>query len=528
MVNERPPSGRSGPLADFMQYQRQSAPDNPEPPVLAAYPDEPIYDLNTMVEMVEARALTIWTWRQMLGLVDNDRDQDPNSPKRHYSERDLVALQWLRRRIVEANEAPQVAAARLLARQRSLRGSGYLSSGALTGGPAGSGPLSGAHLSAGPQSGPLPSAPMSPLTRATMPGISAPSGPLPSGPLPSGPLTGGSAYGAPRQRGGEMPHPTYPTALRSATQPGAPWGASLNQTTGGMGSASYGGDPRSGAFSAPLRDGGPRSRPLAQPPSYPQPLSYPQLQTGGRSGTLDGVYGAPLEPPNWQRDPLYRGQISASLRELRPYMPHLLQAFATFDTVRANAVLTDALNKRRVESVCIGLIQPTITRIGELWSKSEMTLPEERFGLNYLRGFLFSVIHSTAEVPGAPFAVIGCAPRETNDLSALMLALFWRRTGLRVVYLGQDMDGGELLRQEWPVTPAIITLTASSSQRVRALARIGKQIAALPQPQPIFSYTGPVFARHPELQQKIAHGIYLGDDPATATWHVRQVLGLDG
>jgi methanogenic corrinoid protein MtbC1 len=220
-------------------------------------------------------------------------------------------------------------------------------------------------------------------------------------------------------------------------------------------------------------------------------------------------------------------QSLGSLRELRPAVAQLLQSFARFDTARANAVMTEALRNHGVENVCIGLVQPAVIRISELWSKSELSNPEERFGLNYLRSFMFAVFQSTQEPMGAPFAVVGCAPNETSDFGALLLAVLWRRAGLRVAYLGRGIDGDQLMEEPWPVTPTIIALTATMQQRIRALARIGKKLSEQPQPQTIFAYWGPIFVRNPDLRRKLG-GIYLGDDAATATRHVRQLLNLDG
>jgi hypothetical protein len=74
--------------------------------------------------------------------------------------------------------------------------------------------------------------------------------------------------------------------------------------------------------------------------------------------------------------------------------------------------------------------------------------------------------------------------------------------------------------------PALVCLSASSSQRVRALARICRHMAQLDKPRPAFTFVGPIFTRNPELQHKVA-GVYLGDDAATATWHVTQLVGMD-
>ena len=142
-----------------------------------------------------------------------------------------------------------------------------------------------------------------------------------------------------------------------------------------------------------------------------------------------------------------------------------------------------------------------------------------------MRGFLYSHFHAAAESPQAPLVFVGCGQREFGDLSALMVALFWRNAGLRVVYLGQDAGGADLVEQARLRRPGLVALLVADSARVRALSRVARDLHALPHPRPIVAFGGPIFARHPELQRKVV-GIYLGDDATTATWQVRRLLGI--
>ena len=513
MAQDHPQSGQ---LSDFVQMNRRGSSRSMDPPLLSQYPDTLVYEVSTLVQLIKVRPLTLWAWEQQLGISSGDQGHDANGHKRRYSERDLVALLWVRDMVI-GGESPQEAAARLLAAQRGGGTSGYLSGGAMSAGPYGADPTR--H---GPAFG------SQPQRRATN------SGGLNSGALSSDGLNSGALYnrtptydptqanpmGEPwaAQPSGSLAAPSYPGMNPAAggagmrpTQPGRaippdPW----NTDPWGTGGQTSPQDTRPGGFSGPLRAG----------------ASSGALQMAGPSGRLGAIYGASLEPSLFQSRGASMSQSLSVLRELRPAVPQLLQSFARFDTARAGAILQEALRQYSVEDVCVGLVQPAVARISELWSKSELTNPEERFALNYLRGFMSSVYHLTQEPLGAPFAVVGCAPNETSDFGALLLAVLWRRAGLRVVYLGRGIDGDQLLQQRWPITPAIVALTATTPQRIRALARIGKKLGELPAPQPIFAYSGPIFVRNPDLKRKLT-GVYLGDDAVVATRHVRQLLNMD-
>lgn len=469
---------QSGQHSNFSQMARRGPSRPMEPPVLFQYPNTPVYDLATLVQLIKLRPQTLWAWEQQLGISAGEQGRDPNGHKRRYSERDLVALLWIRERVV-AGETPREAAARLLAAQRGRSGPG--TSGALNSGSLNSGALVG---------------PQSPTLDPSQGGAGGES-------WAGQANTGLSAsYAGMTSNASSSGIHTTPLVLSGATQ----WNEDLWNT--GVRNAAR--EARPGGYADPLRASAPGAAP----------------QMGGPSGRLGAIYSAAMEPSSVSMRGPSMTQPPSVLRELRSSIPQLLDSFARFDTARASAVMMEALHQHGVESVCIGLVQPAVARISDLWSKSELTNPEERFALNYLRGFMYSVFQSTQEPLGAPFAVVGCAPNETSDFGALLLAVLWRRAGMRVAYLGIGVEGDQLIQQKWPIIPAIIALTATSSQRIRALARIGKKLSELPAPQPIFAYSGAIFARSPELKRKLP-GVYLGDDAGTATYTARQLLNMD-
>jgi methanogenic corrinoid protein MtbC1 len=237
------------------------------------------------------------------------------------------------------------------------------------------------------------------------------------------------------------------------------------------------------------------------------------------------VASGPLRAPGTSA--LSSGQaVSASGRDLRSLVPQLIRAFVLFDTPGANRVVEEALAVRSVETVCVGLLLPALTRVSDMWSSHEMTVPEEHYAVNYVRGRLFAIFTHTVERPEAPLAIVACGPRELHDIGALTLAVFWRRAGMRVVFLGQDVDGAALVEDARIRRPRLVCVSVMSTQRVRALARIGREISHIEAPTPIFAYSGAFFARHPELHRRVS-GVYLGDDPASATWQAMRLLGMD-
>jgi methanogenic corrinoid protein MtbC1 len=480
-----------------------------EPPLLENYPDAPVYEHTLILRLVNVRPIALWALEQHLGIFSGARGAaEQSGQKRRYSERDLVALLWLRERIVEG-ELPQVAGARLIAAQRQ-RNSGVLNSGVLKAPPGFSRPSGqlGAAQDFSAQNTPYPG--FSPHARF----IPTPTGSLAFGEFPSGsfpaseqPLDAGTVSGG--SLGGSVYQgaPAY-SADGQAEYPSGSWSDITPQ---------YPATPRLPNPSNSLQRG-PRDQAGQSVSQTPGP------RIGGTSGRLGAVYSAPtpIDRPASGFDAA-RDQITA--RDLRWMVAPLMQAFSRFDTLGANKLVQQALEQCSVEVVCLGLVQPAIARISDLWSRNELTIPEERFAYSYLRGFLTSVFHSTMEAVDARLVVIGCAQRDANDLPALLLAVFWRRSGLRVIYLGADAGVEELARQRWNETPTLISLSVTSTQRIRSINRLAKQLRAQPHPHPDLCYTGALFARNADLQRKV-NAIYLGDEPASATTAVRRHLGM--
>lgn len=475
------------------------------PPNLANFASGPRYDLATIVQLVGLRPMILWGWEQQLGIPAPTRVNDEVGAVRRYSERDLIACIWLRDQILNG-VSPMEAAARLRAAQRPGADDdswGEGQAGARPGGDSlgpgrvNTGPLPTSSFV--PQRTPKPTRPLSDLDPFQGDPTSSFTGPAPQSPTP---FTAGGASGAGYVRGtgtGEIWVSPLSGPLVQRIVSG-PLGTPL--TAGPLG-----GSVATGPHTMPAA-GGPYG-PLGPASTHPSG-SYESLGTASsRAWSNTGANAS-----------------SRRSRDPRALLPQLIRSLMNLDTEAANVVIREAMDLGTIETLGTNLLQPAVNRIAEMWAHHDLTGSEEHFAINYMRGLLYATFRDTPENPAGPLAFIGCAPRELDDMPALMLAVYWRRAGLRVVYLGQDVDGDSLVEEARRRRPLLICLSASSSPRIRALARTCKHLGQLDKPRPTFTFTGPVFARNPELQRKVA-GVYLGDDAATATWHVAQLLGMD-
>lgn len=189
----------------------------------------------------------------------------------------------------------------------------------------------------------------------------------------------------------------------------------------------------------------------------------------------------------------------------------LLEAFQNLDEQSAHAMMEVMLSLYPIEQVCLELITPTMWEIGSMWAEAEITVSIEHFASNFFRAFLFNLFHVTPNYLQGPLVLTCCAPGESHELPALMLSLFLRRRGMRVVYLGQSIETTSLIHTVKKLAPALVCVSVTILAYIPALAYLARQIETLPAPRPLFAFGGQAFARFPHAASSVP-GIHLEDD----------------
>jgi DNA-binding transcriptional MerR regulator len=206
------------------------------------------------------------------------------------------------------------------------------------------------------------------------------------------------------------------------------------------------------------------------------------------------------------------------------YSQRLFAALTGLNEARAASLLLEATTLFDLSAVCLGIIQPCLVAIGEAWYRGEIRIATEHFASQYLRGRLLALFQAFPLRPRAPRIVVGCAPGEFHEIGSLMLALFLRRDGYRVDFLGADVNIGDLFEFVRVERPAMICLSASSHQTARELRTVQARLAGL-RPRPKFGFGGRSFNLDLKLRASLP-GLFLGEDAAAARAQARLLLPL--
>ena len=210
-------------------------------------------------------------------------------------------------------------------------------------------------------------------------------------------------------------------------------------------------------------------------------------------------------------------------RDFEPLEEKLLDALLHMNEKDVQRLLDQAFLDDTVETVCMNLLQAVLYRIGTLWEQKQISVTIEHFATSIIRTRLASLFQSTPDVGQGSLILVGCAPKETHEMGALMLALFWRRAGFRISYLGQMVQTKSLLNEIRTLQPGIVCLSAMTRPRVRDLADVAHAIARLPPPRPTVCFGGGVFSRNANLARQI-EGVYLGENATVATERLREMV----
>ena len=190
----------------------------------------------------------------------------------------------------------------------------------------------------------------------------------------------------------------------------------------------------------------------------------------------------------------------------------LVGALIAFDQRSAEAVWSEACSVYATEAVCTELLLPAQIAIGEGWHRGEVSVAAEHFASRFVEGKLIGLLSvPQLEVGSAPMAVLGCAQSEQHELGALMLALFMRWSGFKVIYLGQNVPNTTIEETVRQLRPQVLGLSATTVEAAYHLTEVGQIIARIEPPRPLFIFGGMAFYERPELRARIRGQFLEGD-----------------
>jgi DNA-binding transcriptional MerR regulator len=148
---------------------------------------------------------------------------------------------------------------------------------------------------------------------------------------------------------------------------------------------------------------------------------------------------------------------SPSATTLEEAAGNLAASLDRLDEQAANTALDQLFTTYTVETVLQQVILPYLHRLGERWEAGEVSVAQEHFASNLLRGRLLGLAQGWGQGRG-PAAVLACVSGEHHELGLLAFGVALRRRGWRITYLGTDSPIEAIADLSRSIQPAVVVL----------------------------------------------------------------------
>lgn len=196
----------------------------------------------------------------------------------------------------------------------------------------------------------------------------------------------------------------------------------------------------------------------------------------------------------------------------------LASALERFDEAGAQTALDRLFATLTLDVVLRDVLLPYLHQLGERWQRGEVSVAQEHFASNLVRGRLMSLARSWDRGSG-PRALLACVEGEQHDLPLLCFGLALRGHGWRISYLGADTPIASLVDAVRALTPDAVIVSGTVSGAFDASAARLSDVAL----------DAPLFVAGAAADEALAHrvgGTFLSGDAVGAAETLARVHRL--
>ena len=146
-------------------------------------------------------------------------------------------------------------------------------------------------------------------------------------------------------------------------------------------------------------------------------------------------------------------------------------ALEAFDEPRAQVVFDELLSTTTVDALVTDVVMPYLHDLGERWERGELSVAQEHFASNVLRGRLLGLARGWGRGAG-PRALLACPEGERHDLGLIAFGLALRERGWRIDYLGPDTPLESIEEAARRTAPTVVVLSAVRSEPLEEVAAL--------------------------------------------------------
>ena len=145
----------------------------------------------------------------------------------------------------------------------------------------------------------------------------------------------------------------------------------------------------------------------------------------------------------------------------------LRQAVAELDDAAAHSAFDRLLADYSLDAMLEGVVLPLLRELGDGWARGDVSIAQEHFASNLLRGRLLGLARGWDRGVG-PRAILACPAGERHDLGLLIFGLALREHGWRITFLGADTPPESLAETVQGLAPEALVLAVVDSRPARS------------------------------------------------------------
>ncbi len=135
----------------------------------------------------------------------------------------------------------------------------------------------------------------------------------------------------------------------------------------------------------------------------------------------------------------------------------------------AHAVVDRLLATLSIDAVLRDVVLPYLRELGDRWANGEVSVAQEHFASNLIRGRLMGIARGWGAGDG-PSVVLACPPGEAHELGLIVFGIEIARRGWRVIYLGADTPPATIEAAIRTSRPALVVLAVTDAEHLRSHA----------------------------------------------------------
>ncbi|MBK9781082.1 MAG: MerR family transcriptional regulator [Anaerolineales bacterium] len=195
-------------------------------------------------------------------------------------------------------------------------------------------------------------------------------------------------------------------------------------------------------------------------------------------------------------------------------------ACMNFNEVQAEQALNKAFSIFPVEAVCVEVLQKGMSEIGTLWYENRANVQQEHFASGLAMRRLDALLSASPTPTRPQTVVVGCPSSEWHTFTPLLLALFLRRRGLNIIYLGANVPADHFAESAIKVKASLVVLVAQTLSSAAHLQHVALSLSS--QKVPV-GFGGRIFNLRPGIVDYVP-GQFLGPSLEGAIQEIESLL----